>query len=1588
MTSDTVPASERPEPSPLTDYLAGMLRTPNQSHSLTPSDVEKSFDADRGLVSSPSSSSTPTTPATDRDRRKSRRQSTPFYTKGIPTSPGPPVTHLDLARAAEQRLKVPSTPTPMRSDRSPTSPSLSPSATPSSLPTPSPSRSPLSRPPVLRRPTDDGFTERFQYLVASSGLLEKTQILSLVSAQEEDNPPVPPEADDKLQMIVQSQQHRWDIYAASAFVIVSVLYVLGLSMLLVPSAAVAGGAALLLPSKSDSTSEMAKAPQVDSTEAAKEEPKPSEDSTTRVFNTLNALLAESRNLDQAIGTAMSLLAPRPDDLESGHSLRIALHRLFSDMTDSLAGTTSTLIPMADRSELAVLGDMYDIPVLGNRRRRASSSGSEGSTTTPVPHRQRSLSTSEAVTMGDDPSTPAAAAPDANDRFTPLPVRQLRHKRSESRGFDHSPAASPLRPYHSQHQREASVETRGNDGDEAMSVASSSTESSSLAPSSLPEQLNGARPPVGPASRAVMMSFTPKRASPLAHTGHTGHSLERPDAAPSSFPANAAPSSFPASARTTSPTSFHMRPSQSPFRRSLQDIPYIHTPPSSSAEQAAELAKARATSNMSSAKRRSLQTPYNLDLQREQTLVEANAGGLTRASSLQYTNRSAHSDALAALEGKRNVTEPVRSGLRPLTMSASLSTPNKRASSIWNTQISPPKSTPQQQVVESKSRNRNSIILESGSAGTAAMAQSEAMSNRGRDDGAQAVRKVGRDRVAENVGVGVQARDNVTRGTGGKLRLLTQGRVVSCVTDARNNALSSGSHENNTAEQAAELAKARATSNMSSAKRRSLQTPYNLDLQREQTLVEANAGGLTRASSLQYTNRSAHSDALAALEGKRNVTEPVRSGLRPLTMSASLSTPNKRASSIWNTQISPPKSTPQQQVVESKSRNRNSIILESGSAGTAAMAQSEAMSSRRSSTTLEGQTLLSSPDGSAASKRSSLLLDQGPAGKRVQQLLGEQNALGLGHSPRSASLGVHQPFQRVPSISPLTLGGLKASCHGVHLKRRRVACCLLGLRFAEPRSSSYWDDVCGEMQKLTEAMAMGRESLDSAREEAEKELSAQRALAESAKRHSSPAAPLGNIDDGPVEFAPRSDPMLSSVDELQRTLARVWARCDELRQRGVTLEPDILASIWADVRSDVGGMLRQVERGREAVRSTNVSEAGATDPTDSEIMPISASSADMEPGFLRAWEAVDQEEDEIERLVSGEDVPPDSEPYQEFLPPPGIDEVFEAAIPPAPAPRPKATLSRDERIKAAKEARARGAAMDRLTANSKEPPPEPEVRGQVMQELEGVFGVIRQRKGYSRQPAPESPATVPKESKPDSTPDSRISTPNSTPASARVTTPQSTSSAPRLVASPSRSPTVLSPVQPQFGLPQPQFGLPRIGSPTFRVTSPTSGRIGSPTPSSRVTSPTPSSRVSSPPPTAWSPRSAPRVLSPTSARMVSPPPGRMATMSPPLKSPSPISPRALSPTGPHTPSRSPSLSRQSSLTRASSLTRPGASGARKQKGMSLQPIAATVPLATSPDAERRRSLQTLYEGSNASGEFKPIHLRAPEEVAEDEIGVAL
>lgn len=1408
-----------------------------------------------------------------------------------------------------------------RSDKSgPTSPIPSPS--PSALLAPSPSKSPLSRPPVLRRPTDDGFTERFQYLVASSGLLEKTQILSLVSAQEDDDsPPIttspePSPPEDKLQqMIVRPLQQHWDVVAASAVVIVSVLYVLGLSMLLVPSAAVAGGAALLLPSKSDTTPQGITDGRRDSTVAAattaeEEKPSLSEDSTTRIFNTLNALLVESRSLDQAIGSAMALLAPKPDDIENAHGLRIALHRLFSDMTDSLAATTSTLIPMADRSELTVLGDMYDIPVLGNRRRRASSSSSEESTTAPVPHRHRSLSTSAAVTS-DDPGTSASVAADPSDRFTPLPVRHLRHKRSTSRNIDPSPTASPLRPYsqhYSQlHSRDTSAEgSRGHDDE-----SGGSTEG--------PDQL-GSRP--GPAGRAALLSYTPKRASPLTHG-----TLDRGDAQSGPAPA---PSAYPGT-RTTSPTSFHMRPSQSPFRRSLQDIPYIHSTPSSSAEQAAELAKARASSNMSSAKRRSLQTPYNLDLQREQALVEASAG-LTRATSLTY-GRSAHSDALAALEGKRPA-EPIK-GLRPLTMTASLSTPGRRLSS--------------------------------------------------------------------------------------------------------------------------------------------------------------------------------------AAEGRPHISPP----RQPIHQ----------------------QQPRQQEVAESRSRNRNSIILDSGSA---AMAHSDAVSSRRSSTTLEAA---SSPDSAAGtSKRSSLLTDQGPAGKRVQALM-EQSSLGLGHSPRAASLGV-PAFQRVPSVSPLTLGGLKASSHGVHLKRRRVACCLLGLRFSEPRtpSSSYWDAVCSEMEKLAAAMALGRESLDTAREEVEREVAATRALAESARRYSMPASSVHSVSperagprsertslDGPVDFAPRSDPMLSSVDELQRTLARVWAKCDELRSRGVALEPEVVAQIWADVRADVGGMLRSVERGREAVRPP--SEAGGTDPTDSEIMPISASS-DMEPGFLRAWADADAEEsaqreaEEIERLVAGEDHD-QHEAHDEFLPPPGIDEVFEAAIPPAP-PRARSGLSREERIKAAKE--ARNAAMDRLTANST-----PEVRGQVMQELEGVFGVIRQRKGYSREPAPEAPSTPAKaqpvartepqpqtESSlglqqlvservseraqvpasyqsptsqvqplafqpPSQTPSlnshsptssqshassfqlpslaefprpptqqrhlstspapfyqqqertlsqvelyaaesaalaqevaSRASTPGSTPASARVATPNSIGGA-RLVASPSRSPTVVS--QP--------YGLPRIGSPTFRVTSPVSPAPGSPIVSSRVVSPTPSAggreRVASPPPTAWSRGS---VRSPTRG-LASPPPSSPRATSPlgiPQASPRASSPlafphnssttslhgvhgepsspsyfysRSLSPNGPYTPTRSPSfslqpnasspnvsispnasplLTRAHSLSRASSLSRVSP-GARKQRGMSLQPIVATVPMATSPEA-RRRSLQTLYEGSNASSDFVPIQLRAPEEVADDEIGVAI
>lgn len=64
----------------------------------------------------------------------------------------------------------------------------------------------------------------------------------------------------------------------------------------------------------------------------------------------------------------------------------------------------------------------------------------------------------------------------------------------------------------------------------------------------------------------------------------------------------------------------------------------------------------------------------------------------------------------------------------------------------------------------------------------------------RDDRAQAVREVGRDAVAEDVGIGVEARNNVAGRTVCERWFLPERREVRAVANARDDALPRGAHE--------------------------------------------------------------------------------------------------------------------------------------------------------------------------------------------------------------------------------------------------------------------------------------------------------------------------------------------------------------------------------------------------------------------------------------------------------------------------------------------------------------------------------------------------------------------------------------------------------------------------------------------------------------------------------------------------------------------------------------------------------------------------------------------------------------------------
>jgi hypothetical protein len=325
----------------------------------------------------------------------------------------------------------------------------------------------------------------------------------------------------------------------------------------------------------------------------------------------------------------------------------------------------------------------------------------------------------------------------------------------------------------------------------------------------------------------------------------------------------------------------------------------------------------------------------------------------------------------------------------------------------------------------------------------------------------------------------------------------------------------------------------------------------------------------------------------------------------------------------------------------------------------------------------------------------------------------------GHTPTRPSRIV-----RSPSLSPLTLPGLKAACLGVHMKRRKVACCLLGLRFDQ--DDEYWMEVKRVLDDLVLGIDSAVELLQAAEQEAKVSDSTLRPVQQ---QTTVPPWLTGvhSTADRP-DYAPRtSDHALlnQQIENLEATLHQTWTDLQAMRS-GID-STDHLGHSWTGIRSDLGELICHWERGKDIVSrldASNRSDLAGNEGEEGDLEPL--------PTFLRAWdEDLEPSSNATDSVRStsvdthdtfsshAHDMSLLDTLATEILPPPGQDTVFESV--PMPVNIQRSRLTREERIKLMKEAResapqpveARGVA---------------EMGGDVVGELKSMIGIIRKRKG--------------------------------------------------------------------------------------------------------------------------------------------------------------------------------------------------------------------------------------------------------------------
>jgi hypothetical protein len=314
-----------------------------------------------------------------------------------------------------------------------------------------------------------------------------------------------------------------------------------------------------------------------------------------------------------------------------------------------------------------------------------------------------------------------------------------------------------------------------------------------------------------------------------------------------------------------------------------------------------------------------------------------------------------------------------------------------------------------------------------------------------------------------------------------------------------------------------------------------------------------------------------------------------------------------------------------------------------------------------------------------------------------------------------------------------------------MKRRKMACCLLGLRFDS--DTEYWEEVRRVLGELVAGITAEIGSLDTAQRLAKSELLTTPSTVAQPPWQMTNNRSLASYPD----FAPRtSDHALlrQQIEIMQASLHRTWTELEVMRSKLGGSERHGLNSSWSAVRGEFGELIRQWERGKDPVSrlealghpSDEIDETtkGNADGGD-EAQPL--------PAFLKAWDddvepssiatdSVRSTSDDTHDTFSSHahdqghqhDTQPVNRLMAEVLPPPGQDVVFEST--PLPAGIERSKLTREERIKAMKEARENASAAQESSRGAMD------LGGDVVGELKSMIGLIRKRKGIEEvEPAP-------------------------------------------------------------------------------------------------------------------------------------------------------------------------------------------------------------------------------------------------------------